>query len=238
MAYLIAAIAVTVLGLIGLVLFLVEKNRKYSVKELLLKASTSVLFVTVGAIFTFATGHILGLFVTLGLAFGMLGDVWLDLKYVHREKEKEYTYAGFISFGIGHILYMTGMFLEVFQYVHILYFIIPLLAGLVLGFAPLLLQKVLKIHFGEYAVIATAYSALLFMMTCCGLSMCIATGFQNVTCIFMFAGGLLFTISDLILSGTYFGKDHEKPFDIISNGVTYYLAQYLIAWALVFAVAF
>ena len=233
---LIAVIVLMSIGLIGLTLFLIEKCRKYSVKELLLKASTSILFVSVGACSAFATGKLIGLFITLGLAFGMLGDVWLDLKYVHREKEKEYTYAGFICFAIGHILYMTGMFIEYFSYPNpnILFLIIPLVAGLVLGFVPVLLQKVLKLKFGEYTAIAIVYSALLFSMTCCGLSLCIATGFQNMVFIFLFAGGVLFTVSDLILSGTYFGEGHEKPFDIISNGITYYVAQYLIAFSLMF----
>ncbi len=231
---LIASIVLMSIGLIGLTLFLIEKCRKYSVKELLLKASTSILFVSVGAVSAYACGNLLGLFICLGLAFGMLGDIWLDLKYVHREKEKEYTYAGFICFAIGHILYITGMYIQFFSSVHILYFIIPLVAGLLVGALPLLLQKVLKLHFGEYTVITYIYSAILFSMTLCALSACIATGWQNVTAIFLFAGGLLFTISDLILSGTYFGKNHEKPFDIISNGVTYYIAQYLIAFSPMF----
>lgn len=231
---LIAVIVLMSIGLIGLTLFLIEKCRKYSVKELLLKASTSILFVSVGACSAYATGKLIGLFITLGLAFGMLGDIWLDLKYVHREKEKEYTYAGFICFAIGHILYMVGMYIEFFSQLYFVYFLIPILAGLLLGFVPVLLQKLLKLKFGSYTAITIVYSALLFMMTCCGLSLCIATSFQNVVCIFLFAGGLLFTISDLILSGTYFGEGHEKPFDIISNGITYYVAQYLIAFSLMF----
>jgi len=50
----------------------------------------------------------------------------------------------------------------------------------------------------------------------------------------MFAGGLLFTISDLILSGTYFGKGKERPVDIITNSVSYYAAQFVIALAMFF----
>ena len=140
------------------------------------------------------------------------------------------------TFGLGHNHGGTGMFIEYFSYPNpnILFLIIPLVAGLVLGFVPVLLQKVLKLKFGEYTAIAIVYSALLFSMTCCGLSLCIATGFQNMVFIFLFAGGVLFTVSDLILSGTYFGEGHEKPFDIISNGITYYVAQYLIAFSLMF----
>lgn len=235
---LVAVIILMCLGLASLTLFLIEKCRKYSVKELILKTTTSLFFLATGAVGMFACSpyHILGLFVVLGLACGMLGDIWLDLKYVFREKDKWFTYAGFISFAIGHILYITGFYLEFFQYAHWLYFVLPLVLGLLIGALPIALQKLLKIRLGDMTIITYIYSAILFSMTLCGLSLCIFTGFKNVTCILLFAGGLLFTISDLILSGTYFGEGHEKPFDIISNGVTYYIAQYLIAFSLMFFV--
>ncbi len=51
---------------------------------------------------------------------------------------------------------------------------------------------------------------------------------------FMFAGGIFFLISDLILSGTYFGEGKNRPVDIIINHVTYYIAQFLIASSLLF----
>ena len=50
----------------------------------------------------------------------------------------------------------------------------------------------------------------------------------------LIAGGVLFAVSDLILSGTYFGEGKERPFDIISNAITYYLAQYVIAFSIMF----
>ncbi|MBE7007859.1 MAG: hypothetical protein E7422_01715, partial [Ruminococcaceae bacterium] len=48
----------------------------------------------------------------------------------------------------------------------------------------------------------------------------------------IFLGSLLFAASDLILSGTYFGKGKDRPVDIITNYLTYYPAQYLIALSL------
>ena len=50
----------------------------------------------------------------------------------------------------------------------------------------------------------------------------------------LFVGGVLFAVSDLILCGTYLGKGKERPVDLISNAVTYYAAQYIIAFSLFF----
>ena len=53
----------------------------------------------------------------------------------------------------------------------------------------------------------------------------------NTTLWLFFTGAVLFLISDLILSGTYFGTGKRRPKDVISNHIFYYAAQYLIAGA-------
>ena len=232
---LVASIILMSLGLISLIMFLVFKCKEYSVKELILKAVTSLLFVSVGAVSFFKNGNEpLGMFVVLGLSCGMLGDIWLDLKYVFKEKDKIFTYAGFISFAIGHLVYIAGFITQYLHAAHFLYILLPVVLGFIIGAVPLLLHKLLKVDFKDMKIITYIYSSILFMMTLFGLSLCIYTGFKQTTPIMLFAGGLLFTISDLILSGTYFGENHEKPFDIISNGVTYYLAQFVIAFSVFF----
>ena len=71
-------------------------------------------------------------------------------------------------------------------------------------------------------------------MVACSFSMWMITGFNNKGLMMVFIGGVLFAISDLILNMTYFGQGHEKPFDIISNSITYYAAQFIIALAILF----
>ena len=66
------------------------------------------------------------------------------------------------------------------------------------------------------------------------ISLTILSGFQAVSLILLMVGGILFALSDLILNMTYFGEGHEKPFDIITNTVTYYIAQNLIALSIFF----
>ena len=59
-------------------------------------------------------------------------------------------------------------------------------------------------------------------------------GWQESALNLLFAGAILFTASDLVLSGTYFGTGHERPIDFVLNYFTYYPAQFLIATALMF----
>lgn len=223
------------LGATCLVFFLLEKVKAYSVKAVMLKASASICFVAVAAVSLFVHGHhVLSVFVTLGLFFGVLGDIWLDFKYVFKEHDKIFTYAGFIMFALGHACYITGMYLEFFNNQSPLYIILPFVGGLLISVMNLFIAKPMKLDYSGYKVISIIYGFFLFTMTLSALSLCIMTTFSFPTLIMIFVGGLLFTVSDLILSGTYFGKGKERPVDIIINSVTYYLAQFVIALALFF----
>ena len=222
-------------GAVLVAFFLIEKVKAYTVKAVMFKAAASICFVAVAAVSLFAKGyHALSIFVTLGLFSGVLGDIWLDFKYVFKEHDKTFTYAGFIMFLIGHGFYISGMFLEFFSGQSPLYIILPLIGGAFISVMNLFIAKPMKLDYTGYKAISIAYGFFLFSMTLSALSLSIMTGFAHPTLIMMFAGGLLFTISDLILSGTYFGKGKERPVDIITNSVTYYAAQFVIALAMFF----
>ena len=64
-------------------------------------------------------------------------------------------------------------------------------------------------------------------------SLALYHGWQVTTLNIIFIGSILFALSDLVLSGTYFGGK-ERPVDIILNYLTYYPAQFLIAFSLLF----
>ena len=105
-----------VCGAVLLFLYIREKIKAYSVKAVLLKSVVSMLFIMVGVYGTWLSASkgnavLLCPFVVLGLVCGLLGDIWLDLKYVFPEKDEPFTYAGFCVFGVGHILYIVGMLL-------------------------------------------------------------------------------------------------------------------------------
>ena len=224
------------LGAIVLTFFLIEKIKAYSLKAVALKTIASLLFIALGA-YSLSKSNlaILPMFVVIALALGMVGDIALDLKYVFKEKDFEFTLAGFISFALGHVFYITGMFIEFYKGQSVLYIIIPIAFGLLMGLVCLLIEKPFKLDYGRLKPFAILmYGSLLFMMVGTAFSMWIMSGFAINGIMMLAIAGVSFAVSDLILNNTYFGEGHEKPFDIISNTVTYYIAQFLIALAILF----
>ena len=218
-----------------LVLYIREKIASYSVKAVLLKSVVSVLFITVAVLGWYLSNKgILGIFVIIGLTFGLLGDIWLDLKYVFRDYDDQFTYAGFASFGIGHILYIVGLLSQYMSGTRLTFIIIPLILGTLLSLCNAVLEKPMKLHYGKMKGIVIGYGVLLFSTVLLSGSLAMANGWQNPTLNLFFAGGVLFALSDLVLSGTYFGVGKERPVDIISNYILYYGGQYLIAYSLLF----
>lgn len=227
-------------GAVLLALYIREKIRAYSVKAVLLKALVSTLFIAVGVYGSFlcaAKGVVTPLcpFVVLGLVCGLLGDIWLDLKYVFPEKDEPFTYAGFGVFGAGHLLFIAGMLLSYYPAGRPMVVILPVLLALALSVGNALMEKPMKLRYGKLRGVVIAYGVLLFSMVLIAGSLALAHGRRETPLNLLFIGGVFFALSDLILSGTYFGVGKERPVDLALNYLTYYPAQFLIASALVFA---
>lgn len=96
------------------------------------------------------------------------------------------------------------------------------------------LEMPMKLNFGKLRGIVIGYGILLFatMFVSGGLAM--LYGWQESTLNLIFAGSILFALSDLILSGTFFGVGKERPIDIALNYLSYYPAQFFIALSLLF----
>ena len=231
----IVPIIIIALGALMLFWFLFEKVKAYSLKEVCLKAVTSILFIGL-AIYSTSKTELTRFpyFAIAGLTCGLVGDVALDLKYVYKEKDFEYTLAGFIAFGIGHIFYVTGMFLEFYNGQSVLYVVIPLIIGVLMGPITMLVGKLSKAEYGNLKPAAFCYAITLFSTVAVSFSMWMMMGFANPGLLMIFIGGILFAISDLILNLTYFAEGHEKAFDLIANSITYYAAQYVIALSILF----
>ena len=235
MVELILTIVFITLGMLFLGYFLIEKLKGYCLKETLIKSVASLLFIAVATVSLVSKSSTnLPLFVLFGLICGLAGDILLELKYVYRSYERHFTYSGFVAFMIGHVFYMSGLCMEFYHGEGILYIILPFVIGILMSVGNIILEKPMKFNFGEYRLVVFIYGCFLFSFAALVVSLNIATGFNSTTLFVLIGAAVFFVVSDLILSGTYFAKGKDRPIDLILNAVTYYVAQYLIAFSLFF----
>lgn len=218
-----------VIGAFFLVAFLLKCKDKRSVTGVFLKNATSIFFIltAVCGIVKNSASWKYGLLIVVGLVFGMLGDIYLDQKWVYPKDMKQYLYAGFICFGIGHLFYIPALVTT--AHISMKLMIIPVIVGVVVAVGNLLLEKPMKQKFGEYKTIVTVYSFILAAMVATAV---VAAFVSKHPAFIVYAiGSVLFLVSDLVLSPMYFGEGKNTPTNFIVNHVTYYLGQYMIAFS-------
>lgn len=232
MAYLFLGI-----GLIITITFLTKRTAKVTLNVAFLKAVASMCFILTG-LFAFVGNEncprIVGALVAVGAAWGMLGDIALDLKYVFKKYEKSYTNAGFISFLVGHIFYIAAMYFG-FGF-NKLVLIMGAVCAVIASTFVLYCEPLLKVKFGEYKLITFFYMGVLGAVTGVAIGYAISSGYSLAQTL-LNAGFMLFLASDCVLSDLYFSLDERKKTkraSIIINHALYYSAQFCIAISLLF----
>ena len=223
------------IGMLSLGAFLFLRVRKTDVKSLMLKSVTSVMFILTGAFLTIGKPSLYAGLIVGGLVCGILGDIWLDMKFMYAKDEDFLTKAGFLSFTGGHFFYIAAIIAGVTQFKAVtipMSLVVGVIAGLVIYFG----DKIMKLKYpGNYKLISALYGALLFFVTAFAFNNAVMAGIrENLHLMAFFIGGVFFIISDIILSGTYFGEGKNRPVDIVTNHVTYYIAQFIIASTILF----
>ncbi len=217
------------LGMVSLIAFLIKCNKQRSVGGVFIKNITSLFFLFTAATSVFYNQDFwkYGVLILIGGVFGMLGDIYLDQKWVYPQHNDNYLYAGFISFGIGHFFYIGAIFLH--MGFGLKDFLVPAIVGIVVAAFTLITEKPTKCNFGKFKAIVTVYCLVIGTMAGTALWAMIQSDFSVQYIVFEVAA-LLFLLSDIILSSMYFGTKNT-PVNFVLNHTSYYFAQFLIAFS-------
>ena len=226
--------ALLIVGILATAVFLVLRVQRGGIAALYAKAVASLCFIATAIAATNENRLFLdfGSWMTFGLVFGLLGDVWLDLKWIYLQDKDSYLYSGFIFFLLGHVCFVTAVF-KVGPYTPSS-LIVAFAAALVIAFVAILMEKPLKMHYGKFKWIVFLYSFMLALTMTMAMTLAVITGFEKMWTV-MSVGGLLFLLSDLVLSGMYFGEGKNTSFNVILNHTLYYAAQFIMAATVLFA---
>ena len=208
--------------LLTLVIFLITRVKLGGVAGLITKILPSATFV-IGGIWVIMTTNndpLIPGFVALGLFFGLLGDILLDLKVIYNN-DKYYLNGGMLAFSLGHICYFVAFTqLSSTTTNFLVALLIPLASAVLITSFIMASSKKMNLNFGDYKKQTISYTMILSFMTIYTLVLAIY-GMSIVP----FIGMLLFFASDIVLSFQYFGGKISNKLLIVINHLLYYLAQ-------------
>lgn len=227
--------------IVSVISFLVVRVKIGGIKALFLKTTASVLFVLSSfvALSIRPENYYYGVFIVIGLVFGMLGDIWLDLKYVHKEFDEPYTYAGMISFLVGHIFCVVGILAAYKEFVPWQIAFAVFNAVLVTVISRVLSKKT-GINYGKFSLIIFVYSTVTLLtvtfslnaLNCFGI-LPMLNGEDTLDVLpryaTMFLGTIMFALSDLVLSFIFFKKGGNTSRNVILNHSVYFTSQFILA---------
>ncbi len=224
------AIAV-IIGVLVTIAFLILRVLRGGVGAMFIKAGASVCFIgTAFSAFAYNGKNFeYGIPVIMGLIFGLLGDVWLDMKYVYKQHNHIYTYAGIICFIVNHIFYIPAVALKYgegeFKW---WYAVINVVASIIFSVVTIALEKPMRVKYGRYKKILFIYGLFLACTMFTAINGIFFKGFSKD--LFMLAvASVLFTLSDLVLSNIYFKEGGNTKPNVIINHLLYYAAQFTFA---------
>ena len=197
----------------------------------ILKTTTSMLFLITGLVAYLNNENpgLIGVFLLLGLFFGMLGDIGLGYRYLRPRRKYQAIVIGLGMFFVGHTFYSSALLSLYDQKLLWLFLLTIFIAGLFIY-----ITKITNISFGRIQYIVYLYMLISSFV----LSIALLNFINNQSFLFsiMFFGSLLFVLSDLILCYIYFKKISHKTMRVIKiiNILVYYIGQIFFALSLYF----
>ncbi len=214
--------------------FMHERIKGYSKKDVVLKVVCSVCFLTVGMVAFGMHSSKAGYLLLAGGALGALGDFSLGVSHIRKSEKRICMVLGFLGFGVGHVLYCLALIERYGDWITMPYYVVPVVLAVLLAAGLGIFRRKLGLHFGRLIPVVLTYVFILGFSVFFTVSLNIANEFRRIQLLIFGAGIVLFIISDMILSRMYFGKAERSPVAVIANHVTYYAAQWLIAFSILF----
>lgn len=223
---------VLVAGIAATLIFLLVRVKKGGLPGVIAKAIASVLFISTAcaALAVNPAESAYGLLIVIGLTCGLLGDIWLDLKWVYVSDRDTYLYAGFYSFFTGHLFFLAAIYMS-YDWTAVT-LLVSVAAALIGAAGSIVMEKPMKMSYGKFKTTCFLYGFILMLVASSSVVAAFVTG--RTVWIVMSAGSVLFFLSDLVLSGTYFGEGKNTPVFIVMNHALYYAAQFTIASSVLF----
>lgn len=221
-------VPVILLAVLGVILqgtfIYVEHQKKYVAADIL-KGSAATCFVIIGIIgyATKATDSF-GLKLMIGLIFGMVGDILLNLRFVVGEAKGQKVFLlGIVAFLVGHILYLAAL-IPLSGHVLICFLIGAVLAATLLIY----IFKTMDVKLA-FKIFGVFYLGAVIIMTVIAID--IALVVKDARSIEYAIGAVLFMVSDIVLIFNTFGGTSKFSMRILNLSL-YYIGQLMIAFCL------
>lgn len=206
----------------------VEHKKKYVAADIL-KGTASLIFVIIGFMglkkgFNPETNTK----IAIGLLFGMIGDILLNLRFVFEKIGQKIFLTGIVAFLIGHILYLVALI------PHCSHLAASVIIGALLAAALLAyIFKTMEVKMA-FKIFGILYLGAVIIMTVIALDAAFFSGSSSTSSVIYAIGAVLFTLSDIVLIFNTFSG--VTRFSLrITNLTLYYIGQILIAVSLFFS---
>lgn len=228
------SLELVVLGIILMVicagfvtLFLRAFYQERFTKALIFKGIASMCFVIFGAVGCFTNPLTAStVIIFIGLCFGIFGDEVIALCQVYPRYDKQAFIGGGSLFLVGHVLYIVSLFLlgKISWIALIISAVLIVALG---GFY----EKRRKFLTADMKAPLTIYLGIVVFVTALAIGVFVKQGIAVAGLLAI--GGALFTVSDNILFAYKLGENPKFKQNVVLH-VAYYLAQFAIAWSILF----
>ena len=202
----------------------VEHKEKYLLADIL-KGSASLMFVLIGYDAFTRVNNAFNKQFFVGLLFGMIGDILLNLRFVFKKSGQKIFLVGILAFLIGHIIYLVALILQA-RTPWVWYFAVvgAVAAACLLAY----IFKTMDVK-PAFKIFGIFYLGAVFIMTAIAIGIAIHTA--STRAIVYAVGAILFTASDVVLIFNTFSG--VTKFSLrITNLTLYYIGQMMIACSL------